>query len=261
MRSGSAVCRAWPGPTITMSMAPPPGRSRLRPIRCRPGDFYFDGVTSKRHDVIVETARHPLRIIDDESALTSSTNGTTPICAPLGAGRHLAAGPARGGGAGAARGARRRAGRRHRRSAHRRSIAAAPPTAGLRQRVVVLSLAAIASLVLTAVFGMPVLANKITPLIPLRMEKKFGEAIDKQVRPMLDTGDQRRGLPVRHRAPARRRGRKALDKLVQQLEQAATRALSCAGRGGAPASRQCVRPAGRPRLCVRRAIGEERDAG
>jgi Peptidase family M48 len=56
--------------------------------------------------------------------------------------------------------------------------------------VVVLSLAAIASLVLTAIFGMPVLANKITPLIPLPMEKKFGEAIDKQVRPLLDTGDR-----------------------------------------------------------------------
>ena len=28
--------------------------------------FYFNGVTSKRHDVIVETAANSLRIIDDD---------------------------------------------------------------------------------------------------------------------------------------------------------------------------------------------------
>jgi Zn-dependent protease with chaperone function len=90
----------------------------------------------------------------------------------------------------------------------------------LRQRVVVLSLAAIASLVLTAIFGMPVLANKITPLIPLPMEKKFGEAIDKQVRPLLDTGDRGAAFQC-GTAPAEAQGRKSLDKLVRRLETAA----------------------------------------
>jgi len=86
--------------------------------------------------------------------------------------------------------------------------------------VVVLSLAAIASLVLTAIFGMPVLANKITPLIPLPMEKKFGEAIDKQVRPLLDTGNRAAAFQC-GTAPGEAQGRKSLDKLVRQLETAA----------------------------------------
>jgi len=90
----------------------------------------------------------------------------------------------------------------------------------LRQRVVVLSLAAIASLVLTAIFGMPVLANKITPLVPPAMEKKFGEAIDKQLRPLLDTGDRGAAFQC-GTAPGEAQGRKSLDKLVRQLEAAA----------------------------------------
>ena len=83
-----------------------------------------------------------------------------------------------------------------------------------------MSLAAIASLVLTAIFGMPVLANKITPLVPPAMEKKFGEAIDKQLRPLLDTGDRGAAFQC-GTAPGEAQGRKSLDKLVRQLEAAA----------------------------------------
>ena len=67
--------------------------------------------------------------------------------------------------------------------------------------MVVLSLAAIASLILTAIIGVPVLATRLTPLIPLPFEQKLGEAIDKQVRPLLDTSTSAR---VSSAAPARR---------------------------------------------------------
>ncbi|MGA8649286.1 MAG: M48 family metallopeptidase, partial [Xanthobacteraceae bacterium] len=84
-------------------------------------------------------------------------------------------------------------------------------------RVVIFSLAAIASLVLTAIFGMPVLANRITPLIPLSMEKKLGEAVDKQIGPLLDTGSRGAAFQCGN-GVAEVPGRKALDKLVRQLE-------------------------------------------
>ena len=45
------------------------------------------------------------------------------------------------------------------------------------------------SLVLAAVFGVPALADKIAPLVPLRAERWLGEAVDTQARKMLDKGD------------------------------------------------------------------------
>jgi len=164
--------------TLTIPAAPVRG----------PG-FYFNGVTSKRHDVIVETAANSLRIInDDEQYLVDEWNyaDLRSRSAPEGIlrlGRRGEAALARL----EVRDAALAAAIEERASSLDRGGAA---DRRLRQRVVVLSLAAIASLVLTAIFGMPVLANKITPLIPLPMEKKFGEAIDKQVRPLLDTGDR-----------------------------------------------------------------------
>ena len=63
---------------------------------------YFNGVTSKRHDVIVETAAEFAAHYQRRPDLP---RGRVELCRsarPLGAGRHLAARPARGGGAGAA---------------------------------------------------------------------------------------------------------------------------------------------------------------
>ena len=45
---------------------------------------------------------------------------------------------------------------------------------------------------LAAVFGVPALADKIAPLVPLRAERWLGEAVDAQVRKMLDTGSANR---------------------------------------------------------------------
>jgi Zn-dependent protease with chaperone function len=194
--------------TLTIPAAPVRG----------PG-FYFNGVTGKRHDVIVQTAANSLRIInDDEQYLVDEWN-YADLCS-----RAAPEGILRLGRRGEAALARLEV----RDAALAAAIGERAPSLDrggaadrrLRQRVVVLSLAAIASLVLTAIFGMPVLANKITPLIPLPMEKKFGEAIDKQVRPLLDTGN-RAAVFQCGTAPGEAQGRKSLDKLVGQLETAA----------------------------------------
>ena len=181
--------------------------------------FYFNGVTSKRHDVIVETAANSLRIIDDDQQYVVDEWNYADLRS-----RSAPEGILRLGRRGEAALARLEI----RDAALAAAIEVRAPALDrggaadrrLRQRVVVLSLAAIASLVLTAIFGMPVLANKITPLIPLPMERKFGEAIDKQVRPLLDTGN--RGAAFQCGAPREAQGRKSLDKLVRQLETAAT---------------------------------------
>ena len=58
--------------------------------------------------------------------------------------------------------------------------------------MIVWSLVATVSLLLAAVFGVPALADKIAPLIPLRAERWLGEAVDMQARRMLDKGDASR---------------------------------------------------------------------
>src|SRR3984885_1842113 len=196
-------------PEMPAAPAPPP----------RGEAFYFDGITSKRHDVIVEAAASALRIIDDSQSHVVDAWNYADLRA-----RSSPEGVMRLGRRGEAALARLEV----RDAALAAAIGERAPSLDrggaadrrLRQRVVVLSLAAIASLVLTAIFGMPVLANKITPLIPLPMERKFGEAIDKQVRPLLDTGNRGAAFQC-GTAPGEAQGRKSLDKLVRQLETAA----------------------------------------
>ena len=87
---------------------------------------------------------------------------------------------------GAARGARPRARACDRRGVACRSTAPARPSGAAGCKVVAWSVAAMVSLVLGAVFGVPALADRIAPLVPLRVERRLGEAVDAQVRPMLD---------------------------------------------------------------------------
>jgi Zn-dependent protease with chaperone function len=67
------------------------------------------------------------------------------------------------------------------------------------------------------VFGVPVLAAQIAPLIPLRAERLLGDAVDVQIRAMLDTkkvgGAFECGV-----GEGEARGREALEKLVRKLE-------------------------------------------
>jgi Zn-dependent protease with chaperone function len=90
----------------------------------------------------------------------------------------------------------------------------------LRRKVVGLSFAAAASLIVTAVFGLPALASRIIPFIPLGVEYKLGAAIDKNIRPALDTRHLGTAFPCGTTA-GEAPGRAALDKLVGKLEAAA----------------------------------------
>jgi Zn-dependent protease with chaperone function len=89
-----------------------------------------------------------------------------------------------------------------------------------RRRVVFWSLTATVSLVLAAVFGVPVLADLVAPLVPRAAERRLGDAVDAQVRGMLDPG--RNGHPFEcGKAEAERAGRAAFDRLMARLEGAA----------------------------------------
>lgn len=85
-------------------------------------------------------------------------------------------------------------------------------------RIVGWSLAAACSIVLIAVFGIPYAADRLAPLVPLSVEARLGDAVDRQVRFML--GDEDCDAPE---------GQAALDSLIGKL--AATGDLSDAVRG------------------------------
>src|SRR5262245_6280943 len=57
----------------------------------------------------------------------------------------------------------------------------------LRAKVIAWSIAATVSLLLVAVFGVPLIATQLTPLIPYPLERKLGVAIDAQARATLDS--------------------------------------------------------------------------
>jgi Zn-dependent protease with chaperone function len=90
----------------------------------------------------------------------------------------------------------------------------------LRRKVIGLSFAAAASLIVTAVFGLPALASRIIPFIPLGVEYKLGAAIDKNIRPALDTRHLGAAFAC-GTAASEAAGRAALDELVGKVEAAA----------------------------------------
>jgi len=89
-----------------------------------------------------------------------------------------------------------------------------------RTRVVAWSLAAVLSLILVGVFGVPAIADRLTPYVPAAVERKFGEAVDAQVRSTLDSG-RSGGALVCGAAETEKEGRAALNRLVARLEAAA----------------------------------------
>jgi Zn-dependent protease with chaperone function len=90
----------------------------------------------------------------------------------------------------------------------------------LRREVVILSLAAVVSLIFTAIIGVPVLATRVTPLIPVSVEQKLGSAVDSQIRATLDTKHLGAAFVCDSGANGAA-GRAALDKLVGRLQAAA----------------------------------------
>jgi Zn-dependent protease with chaperone function len=89
-----------------------------------------------------------------------------------------------------------------------------------RTKVVAWSIAAVVSLALVGVFGVPAIADRLAPYVPTSVELRFGAAVDGRIRAMLDTGRKGQAFECGHGA-AEQAGRAALDRLVARLETAA----------------------------------------
>ena len=220
MRSASAAFDVeFDVMTITLDTSPPltPDGPPVTP--CGPA-IYFDGTCSARHDVKVEAVAASLRIVAKRAAgqlldewsyaelrrmsapdgvLRLSRCGETLlarleirdpdlICAV----EDRAATLDRGG-----MGERR-----------------------LRRKIVALSFAASVSLFITAIYGVPELATRLLPFVPVSVERKLGEAVDKNVHSALDTQHLGAAFTCGYGA-GELEGRAALDRLVGKLEAAA----------------------------------------
>jgi Zn-dependent protease with chaperone function len=181
--------------------------------------IFFDGVTTARHEVVVELAPRILQVHDvDGSVLAQwSYDELETLSSPedvLRLGRAGNAVPARleikDPQLAAAIDERSlpvdRTGRIERR---------------LRAKVIFWSLAATASLIFVAVVAMPLIATRLAPLIPYTIERRLGAAIDAQTRVSLNEGN-RTGVPLDcGSAEKEQAGRVAFDKLIRQIEMAA----------------------------------------
>ena len=66
-------------------------------------------------------------------------------------------------------------------AAYCRSLDAGGASAGQTWRIVFWSLAAVCSILLLAFFGIPFAADRLAPMLPAGIEKRIGDAVDKQV--------------------------------------------------------------------------------
>lgn len=89
-----------------------------------------------------------------------------------------------------------------------------------RRKVILWTVAAVASLLLVGIFGIPELATRLAPFVPYGVERRLGDAVDLQVRAMLDTGKQGEAF-VCGTGPGEEAGRAALMRMVGKLEAAA----------------------------------------
>jgi len=89
-----------------------------------------------------------------------------------------------------------------------------------RLNVIAWSFGATASLLLVAWFGVPAIAERLAPLLPATIERKLGDAVDMQVRGMLDPRHSGVAFDC-GKAPSEMPGRAALEKMVRRLESAA----------------------------------------
>ena len=91
-----------------------------------------------------------------------------------------------------------------------------------RQRLSVIGWTVTATLSLLAVayFGVPAIADRLAPLVPLTLERKLGDAVDVQIRGMLDRKQTGAAFECGHGA-REKPGAAALDKMMKRLSEAA----------------------------------------
>jgi hypothetical protein len=147
--------------------------------------IFYDGLTSDRREVAVELGGDAVRVSAPDGATLAQWRFAeiSPLATPAGVLRvGLAGGKA----------AARLEIRDQALAAALLARAKPADRTGLtdrrtRTKVVVLSLAAIASMVGGAIWGVPLLADRIAPHLPVALEMRLGAAIDTQIRQVLDT--------------------------------------------------------------------------
>ena len=109
------------------------------------------------------------------------------------------------------------------------------------------SLAAAVSIVAVVLFGLPLIADRLTPLVPEAFERRLGDVADSQVKTMFDA-----------KVCDNAAGQKAFVKLVTAIRESAGLDTSVQSGVLSSSDSQCLRAAGRQGLSVRRIAGEGR---
>ncbi len=89
-----------------------------------------------------------------------------------------------------------------------------------RWRVIGWTVTATLSLLAVAWFGVPAIADRLAPLVPLSLEQALGDAVDVQVRGVLDRSQAGTAFECGHRA-GEKPGAAALDKVMKRLSETA----------------------------------------
>jgi Zn-dependent protease with chaperone function len=205
--------------TITLDTSPPITPDSEPALPCGPA-IYFDGTCSARHEVQVEAAskglriiaRRPLgRVLDEwdyaELRRMSAPDGVLRLsrCGETLLARLEIRDPD------LTNAIEDRAETLDRGGAGERR---------LRRKIVALSFAACVSLIVTAIYGVPALTTRLVPFVPVSVERKLGEAVNRNVYGALDS--QHLGSAfICGRDTSELEGRAALDKLVGKLAAAA----------------------------------------
>jgi hypothetical protein len=182
--------------------------------------IFYDGLTSDRHEVAVELGGDAVRIGAPDGATLAHWRfaDISPLATP--------AGVLRLGLTNSKAAARLEI---HDQALAAALLARAKPSnrTGLtdrrtRVKVVAYSLAAIVTLVGGAIWGVPLLADRIAPYLPVALEMRLGAMIDMQVREALDTSTGGKPFECGGGDTAKAvAGRAAMAKLVGTLEGAA----------------------------------------
>ena len=130
-------------------------------------------------------------------------------------------------------------------AAHCKSLYAGHAAATQTWRIVFWSLAAVGSIIGLAWFGIPYAADRLAPMVPMAVEQRIGEAVDKQARAIF-------GGKVCDSAE----GQAAFTSLVDKLKRAGGDRPAARGARAVLQRPERLRAAGRKDLSARRAAAE-----